>query len=357
LLGAYGLSDAYKDKAPIEVARAPIDQDALSGNVVLVSDAAHDGRLRYPDKIAAEGIHSLLCAPLMGKTGAIGVLRAYSDAGQRFTEGDADFLAAIASQGAVAIENARAYRMLEELDRSKTQFVRIVTHELRSPVQVASSLLTVLDDGYVGQLTEKQADLVARARRRIQFLQTLIDDLLDLAAGRAEVLTHSERGLVSLTDVLDDVYSRFQAPAQEKGLDLRLDKPATPLEVWGDRSELDRIFNNLASNAVKYTPQGRVSILLERYDGYARTVVSDSGIGIPEEALPNLFQEFYRAPNAKAIEAAGTGLGLSIVKDLVERYGGSIGVESREREGTAFTVDLPLARSGQSPRSTQDRDG
>ena len=347
MMGSYGLSDAYKDKAAIEVARAPIDQDVLSGNTVLVSDTTHDDRLRYPDKFAAEGIHTLLCSPLIGKTGPIGVLRAYADASHRFTEDDADFLAAIAAQGAVAIENAQAYQLLEELDRSKSQFVRIVTHELRSPVQVAGSLLNVLDSGYVGELTEEQSDLVGRARRRIQFLQTLIDDLLDLAAARADVLASTERGLVSLTAVLDAVYSRFQAPAQEKGLDLLLEKPSEPIYVWGDESEIDRVLNNLVGNAVKYTPQGQVRLLLERSNDSARIEVSDTGIGIPADALPDLFREFFRARNAKEVEQAGTGLGLSIVKDLVERYGGSIDVESREGQGTTFVVTLPLAPSGQ----------
>ncbi len=347
MMGSYGLSDAYKDKAPIQVARAPIDQDALSGNTVLVSDATHDDRLRYPDKIAAEGIHTLLCSPLMGKTGPIGVLRAYADASHHFTEDDADFLTAIANQGAVAIENAQAYQLLEELDKSKSQFVRIVTHELRSPVQVAGSLLNVLESGYVGELTEEQADLVGRARRRIQFLQTLIDDLLDLAAARADVLASTERGLVSVTDLLDAVFSRFQAPAQEKGLDLLLEKPSGPIYVWGDKSELDRLLNNLVGNAVKYTLQGQVRLLLERSNGSARIEISDTGIGIPADALPDLFREFFRARNAKELEQAGTGLGLSIVKDLVERYGGSIDVESREGQGTTFVVTLPLAPSGQ----------
>jgi signal transduction histidine kinase len=343
LAGAYGLSEAYKDEAPIAVARARIDQEVLSGQTVLVSDATHDDRLCYPDKVAAEGIHTILSAPLTGKRGAIGVLRAYGGATHRFTEDDADFLSAVAAQGAVAIENAQAYQLLEDLDKSKSQFVRIVTHELRSPVQVASSLLNVLSQGYVGDLNEKQADLVSRARLRIQFLQTLIDDLLDLAAGKADVLASAERGLVSLTDLLKEVRTRFEAPAQDKGLALHLECPDETLSVWGDKSELDRMLNNLVGNAVKYTQEGQVRLLLERANGFARIVVADTGIGIPEDALPQLFQEFFRAKNAKELEGAGTGLGLSIVKDLVERYGGEIEVESVEGEGTTFVLTLPLS--------------
>ncbi len=345
MVGSYGLSENYRHKAPIEVARARLDQEALSGKTVLVPDAAHDDRLRYPDKVTAEGIRTIVIAPLIGKTGPIGVLRAYGGATYHFTEDDAAFLDAIAAQGTVAIENAQAYQLLEELDESKSQFVRIVTHELRSPVQVVISLLNVLDRGFVGELSEKQADLVHRARHRIEFLQSLIDDLLDLAAGKADVLATTERGLVSLSAVLEEVQALYEARAQEKGLALQAEYPDENLTVWGDRAELDRMLNNLVSNAVKYTAQGEVRLSLEKSNGGARIVVSDTGIGIPEDALPDLFQEFFRAKNARQVKDSGTGLGLSIVKDLVERYGGEIEVESALGLGTTFIVTLPLAES------------
>jgi signal transduction histidine kinase len=342
---SYGLSERYLDKAPIEVARAPIDQEALSGKAVLVPDTASETRLRYPQKVAAEGIHSMLSTPLMGKRGPIGVLRAYGGTAHRFTEDDAAFLSAIAAEGAVAIENARAYHLLEQLDQQKSQFVRIVTHELRSPVQVTLSLLNVLSRGYVGSLNEKQTDLMDRAYNRLRFLQTLIDDLLDLAAGKADVMATAERGLVPLTLVLQEVRARYASPAEEKGLALRCDCPGESLNVWGDKSELDRIMNNLVSNAVKYTQQGEVHVQAERAGGFARIVVSDTGIGIPDDAMPELFHEFYRAPNAKDLAETGTGLGLAIVKDLVERYDGTIEVESKEGKGTTFTLTLPLAEA------------
>jgi signal transduction histidine kinase len=342
MAGSYGLSEEYRDKAPIEVARAPLDRRVLLGEMVLVSEATQEDRLRYPDRVAAEGIHSILVAPLIGKTGTIGLLRAYRGTGQQFSEDDKAFLAAIASEGAVAIENAQAYRMLATLDRQKSDFVRIVTHELRSPVGVATSVLRLLEQGYVGELTPSQADLVARAQRRMEFLQTLVDDLLDLAAGKADVVAAAERGPVSLSGVAEEVYARFGPPAQAKGLSLSLESTDGQLHVWGERSELDRILNNLVGNAVKYTAQGEVRLSLARDDRTARFVVSDNGIGIPQDALPHLFEEFYRAPNARLAERAGTGLGLSIVKNLVDRYGGALDVTSVEGQGTTFTLTLPL---------------
>jgi two-component system phosphate regulon sensor histidine kinase PhoR len=227
--------------------------------------------------------------------------------------------------------------MLESLD------MHVMTHELRSPVQVTSSLLNVLSRGYVGELNDKQADLVDRARRRIQMLETLIDDLLDLAAGKADAPAGAERGPVPLAKVLQEVCARYEALAGEKGLAVRCECPDDGLTVGGDEEELDRIFNNLVSNAVKYTQAGGVEVRAERAGGWVRIVVADTGIGIPEDALPRLFQEFFRAGNAKASREAGTGLGLVIVKDLVERYGGRVEVESVEGAGTTLTVLLPLA--------------
>jgi len=345
LAAACGLSEAYVDKGPVELTRSRIDQEVLSGHTLIVHDAALEPRLQYREKVVAEGIRSILIAPLIGKRGPVGVLRAYDAEAYRFTDDDAAFLSLIAAQGALAIENAQAYQLLESLDRSKSQFVRMVTHELRSPIQVASSLLNVLEHGYVGALNEKQADLVDRAFRRLQFLQLLIDDLLDLAAGRADVLATAERGPVALCDVMREVRLRFEEQARTKGIALRVGCPREGLNIWGNRAELDRIMNNLVSNAVKYTQKGEVRIFAERGEGVVRIVVSDTGIGIPEEAMPHLFEEFYRAPNAKATSETGTGLGLAIVKDLIERYDGHIEVKSKVGVGTTFTITLPTVEA------------
>ncbi len=344
LAGVYGLSEAYKDKPSIEIAYARIDQEALAGNTILVKDATRDDRLRYPDKIAAEGIRTILSTPLTGKQGPIGVLRAYGDAAYRFTQDDADFLKTIASEGVIAIENAQAYRLLAELDKNKSQFVRMVTHELRSPVQVTLTLLNVLGQSYVGDLNEKQTDLVRRAKQRLRFLQTLVDDLLDLAAGRADVLPAAGPGFVSLVEVFEEIQTRFEALAQDKGLVWKVVYPDKLLKVRGDKNEFDRLISNLVSNAIKYTQAGEVCLQLRHRDAVAHITIADTGIGIPKDALPHLFEEFYRAKNAKALQAKGTGLGLSITKDLVERYEGRIEVESVEGQGTTVTLILPLVK-------------
>jgi len=128
---------------------------------------------------------------------------------------------------------------------------------------------------------------------------------------------------------------------------VRLQPCRARLIVWGTEDGLDRIFVNLVSNAVKYTPSGgSVTVSMRQVEGQAQVKVTDTGIGIPEEALPHLFEEFYRAPNAKALDAIGTGLGLAIVKDLVERCGGRIEVESAVGQGSTFTMTFPTCNEG-----------
>jgi signal transduction histidine kinase len=217
----------------------------------------------------------------------------------------------------------------------------VLTHELRSPARVTSSLLNVLSRGYVGELNDRQADLVNRARRRIQVLETLIDDLLDLAAGKADGPANTEHTSVLLGELITRVVARYEPLAGEKGLSMQVSGLDDGLMVCGDQAELDRILNNLVSNAVKYTQTGSVEVRAERIDGWIRITVADTGIGIPADALPRLFQEFFRASNAKASGETGTGLGLAIVKDSVERYGGRIDVESVEGKGTTIVMLLP----------------
>jgi signal transduction histidine kinase len=341
----HGLSDSYVKKGDLVLAQNPLVREVLAGRVIAVADVRTDTRLQYRAQALIEGINSMLSAPLQGKHGPLGLIRAYSTELDHFTEEDASFLAAMASEGSVAIENAMAYRALGQLDEMKSHFVLMVTHELRSPVSVIRSLLRTMTAGYVGTLSDEQRDIIGRALHRADFLQALIDDLLDLAAGKNELGLKEERSSARLDEILRQVVERFETAARESQVTLEYRPPKDgPVTVNAGIDGLDRIFNNLISNAIKYTPTGgRVSVTLSLEEGSARVEVSDTGIGMPEESLERLFEEFYRAPNAKAQVKEGTGLGLAITRDLVNRYGGQISVQSRLGRGTTFTVTLPLA--------------
>jgi signal transduction histidine kinase len=341
----YGLSDTYVKKGDLILEQNPLAREVIAGKTIIVADVTADMRLQYPQQALAEGIYSMLSAPLHGKQGPLGLIRAYSVDANHFTPDDAEFINTIARQGSIAIENALAYETLGKLDQMKSRFVMTVTHELRSPVSVVRSLMRTLLAGYVGELSEPQREMLNRVQYRADFLQTLIDDLLDLAAGKADLSAQEERVPVRLDEAVARVIERFKIPAQEKAIALEWDCACAdgPIKIAATNEGIDRVLNNLVSNAVKYTPHdGRVSVKLFARDNCATLEIADSGIGIPEDALPHLFEEFYRARNAKAQVKEGTGLGLAITKDLIVRYGGHIGVQSQTGLGTTFSVTFPI---------------
>ena len=347
-VAVYGLSQTYLDKGPVDPEINPLARKVLSGKIINIPDAHKNPMLQYPEAARQEGIRSVLSAPLTGKNQPLGILRAYAVEPDHFTAEDEAFLGAIAAQGSIAIENALAYQAIESLDAAKSQFIQIITHELRSPVSVIRSLLNTLTAGYVGQISGEQMDILCRATRRAEFLQKLIDDLLDLAAGKTDVREREVLEPVCLAEAIQLVVKRFEVPAREKNLALTWhdQQVGEPLQVMATPEGVDRILNNLISNAIKYTPPGgKVHVNLARINGSATIMVEDTGIGIPEEAIGHLFEEFFRAPNAKAVEREGTGLGLTIVKDQATRFGGRITVQSEVRKGSCFTLFLPLAGS------------
>ena len=352
-----GLSHEYLGKGPVDPLTNPIAKEVLSGKIVNISDVQKSPMIQYPEEAKREGIRAMLSVPLVGKEGPLGILRAYALEPGRFLKEDEEFLATIAAQGSVAIENALAYQAIESLDLAKSQFIRIVTHELRSPVSVSRSLLRTITAGYAGDISPQQVDILNRAYRRLEFLQRLIDDLLDLAAGKTEVVGKETLEPVDLKNAVQIVVERFEIPAEEKevAFDLIYKEEDTPIMVMGTPEGVDRILNNLISNAIKYTPSGgKVTVYLSRLAGEAEVIVDDTGIGIPDEAMEKLFDEFYRAPNAKLLVNEGTGLGLTITKDIINRLGGRLNVQSTLDKGTRVFVILPLTDIAE---QSESRDG
>ncbi len=347
-VSAYGLSEQYLTKGSIDVQKSLLARQTLLGQPIVIPDTSRDDRLQYPAEARIEGINSMLCVPLLIRGKAEGLICVYSAKPNQFGESDVEFLSALASGGASAIENARAYQALEKADRAKSDFVQMVTHELRSPLSAVQSMLRVLEGGYVGALTPRQQDLIQRSKRRISFLLALVGDLLELAAGKVEQL-RGKKTEVMLNETLAKVTELMQASAEEKGLKFKIEIPQEPLILVGIQDGLERVFINLVSNAVKYTPAGG-SVVVRAWseNGQIKVEISDTGIGIPEEALPRIFDEFYRAKNAKAMEMEGTGLGLAIAKDVVEQHGGQISLKSAVGEGSTFCVTLPTGQDGES---------
>ncbi len=341
-----GLTRAYLEKGPVDLARSPLDRQAMSGEPVIVSDAATDPRIQYPREAAAEGLRGILVVPINGRNRTLGVLRVYADRPEAFAPADAVFAALLARQGGTAIENAIAHEALRRAEQVRAEFVRTVTHELRAPLSAGQSLLRTLLRGLSGELSPAQRDILNRVNGRLDALMDLVSDLLDLAM--SETLKH-ERPLicVDLNHVLEAAVDDMTLHAEEKGIALQLNI-ACSAEILATEEGLRRIIDNLLSNAIKYTlPGGSVKLLLELdkddNDEIILTV-EDTGIGIPETDIPHLGQQFYRGRNAKQAGIGGTGLGLTITRNLVESFKGSIGIHSAEGRGTTVQVRLPLAQ-------------
>ncbi|MCX7708040.1 MAG: 4Fe-4S dicluster domain-containing protein [Anaerolineae bacterium] len=231
-------------------------------------------------------------------------------------------------------------RKMEEVEKAKAAFIRLVTHELQAPIAAIQGYLQLILDGYVEP--EKQRELLEKAATRAQEQMALIADLLTLSKLR-DARQREQATEVRLDELLRQVLEPFQAQAAEKGVLLRTDIEGNIPPVHGIPGEFKSLWTNLVSNAIKYTPSGgAIAISLRTDDGKIVGRVSDTGIGIPPEARDRLFTEFFRADNAKALALRGTGLGLVIVKQAVENAGGQIWVESELGRGTTFTFTIPI---------------
>jgi signal transduction histidine kinase/DNA-binding response OmpR family regulator len=263
-----------------------------------------------------------------------------------FDEGYRGFLGLLAVQIAAGIGNARAYEQerrraeaLAEIDRAKTAFFSNVSHEFRTPLTL---MLGPIEDalGVLEDPIQVRTHLEI-AQRNAQRLLKLVNSLLDFSrieAGR----TQASFVPVDLTALTVDLSSTFRSAMQRAQLDFEVDcKPlGEPAHV--DTEMWEKIVLNLLSNAFKFTLQGAVHVRLQRIAGQAVLEVSDTGVGVPAEEIPRLFDRFHRVAGTQARTHEGSGIGLALVHELVKLHGGSIEVNSRLGEGTSFCVRLPL---------------
>lgn len=338
--GAYGLSQEYLNKGPVEVSKSLIDLEALSGGVVRVLEVAEDPRFQYREEARREGLRSVLCVPVTGKSGVLGVLRVYSAEPHEFSDQEQQLLVNLANLGALAIENSRAYAELQTLNQERIWFARMTHHQLRAPLAAIQGVLDALP--YAGPLNEKQLELISRSSRRITDAFDMIRDLLDLAAAQRPLEEEAKEEVV-LQEALRSAVEIARERAVAKNVHFSSRLPAETIKLRGYAADIDRIFSNLLDNAIKYTPSGgNVTLTVNRGHGDVKLEVIDTGIGIGEEEQEKVFEGFYRTQNAKATGEIGTGLGLSIVKRLVERWGGSIALTSSQGKGTSVTITLPF---------------
>jgi signal transduction histidine kinase len=226
--------------------------------------------------------------------------------------------------------------------RTQAESMLMLVHELRSPVATSKSMLAALRHL---DLEDAQRDrFLSRIESRMDQLLDLVNDILDLSRAKAGDPLEQSADL-DLAAETRSVCEPYRDDARLKGLAMTLDLPESPVRAYMADQAYHLILSNLVSNAVKYTQAGAVRITLRQDGSWAKLEVQDSGIGIPQAELPQLFTEFFRASNARRSQIPGTGLGLAGVKALVERCEGTLQVDSEEHVGSRFTIRLPLCQS------------
>ena len=225
-------------------------------------------------------------------------------------------------------------------EKEQQQFIADVSHELRTPLTVMrGSLEVALEED---RPAEEYREAIGNALLEVRHLTRLSQNLLFLARGQAGRITLSFAN-ADLVKFLSDVTRDLLPAVTDKGIELSVDLPEAPARTFIDSDRMRQVIHNLVENAIRYTnPGGRIDVRLSSLPGEVRIEVGDTGIGIPEEHLPFIFERFFRTDRARHAHPGGSGLGLSIVKWIVEAHKGSVQVTSRVGEGTTFRVTLPL---------------
>jgi PAS domain S-box-containing protein len=319
----------------IAASRAPLVVEDLS-------------KMEAPYPVLGRNARSLIGAPLIVEGRLIGVIHADTAKPRRFTEGDVRLLRLAADRVALAIEHKRMYEVeqqarsqAEEANRMKDEFLALVSHELRSPLNAMLGYAAMLRrSGLDAQKVKQAAEVIDRSgKAQLQ----LIDDLLDTAriiSGKLRL----EVEPVGLVSVIEQAVQTIKPAADAKGILLETNLPPEIGQITGDPARLQQVVWNLLSNAVKFTPHGgRVEARLERVDPHICITVSDTGKGIGSDFLPYVFDRFQQADASSARRYGGLGLGLALVKYLVELHGGTIEAASAgEGQGATFKVTLPV---------------
>jgi signal transduction histidine kinase len=249
-------------------------------------------------------------------------------------------------------------RLQEENWRIRENFVSLITHEMRSPLVAVEEYIEVLLGGICGHLEEKQITILSRCRCRIMWLLSLVNEWLSMARiQETTVLENLET--VDIRSVLTEAFDLVSIQAEEKDIAATFDIPETIPAIMGNGSALVHLFMNLYSNAIKYNKRSGAIATKVWDEGDALSIsVSDTGIGIPRESLPFIFDEFFRVRTRGKEDAStetGTGLGLAIAKRIAEAHKGYICVESTPGVGTCFTVRLPKKQDTSTEQEGEDR--
>ena len=244
--------------------------------------------------------------------------------------------------GVMGVRDIRERKKLEEM---KNEFISNVSHELRTPLTSIKGSIVNLLDGILGNLNDAQREYLAIINSESNRLVRLIDDLLDLNNVAARQIKIVPREIEYISLVAQVVFS-LKELAYEKGLFIELQWPKTEIYLMADSDRVNQILVNLINNAIKFTRQGGIKIIVENSNNKSITTrVKDTGMGIPKNELDKVFEKFYQVYKPNGEKSKGAGLGLAISKSLIEMHGGVIWVKSEEGEGSEFCFTLPTGNA------------
>jgi len=334
----------------------PLSDQSASGAAILTRRV-----VQYPD-LGAPGVPaavrrsaeaartaSVVVAPLLWESRAIGTIFVGRREAGAFPEADVALLKTFADQAVIAIQNARLFseiqaksRELEQANQHKSEFLANMSHELRTPLNAIIGFSEVLVERIFGELNDKQLEYLRDIHSSGHHLLTLINDILDLSkieAGRMEL----ELARFDLPMLMNNAITLVRERALRQGLDLRLEVDEAPGEWVADQRKLKQVVVNLLSNAVKFTPSGGSVSLRARWLGEhaVEIAVIDTGVGIAADQQSLVFEEFRQAGGDYLRKSEGTGLGLALARRYVELHGGTIRVESAPGRGSTFAFVLP----------------
>jgi len=314
-------------------------------------------------------IEAALCLPLLIEGKIIGLIVLGNKlSGEPYSVQDIELLTTLSNQASIAFQNAklysqvqdlsqnlqkkveeqtrelkRAYEELKALDKAKSEFISMASHQLRTPLSAIKGYISMLIEGSYGQISEKTREKLINVFQSNERLIRIVNDLLSISKielGKMEL----DLSLCQIEDLIQSCYEEMRIEAEKKGLKFIFEKPKTPLpKIKIDSLKIRQVILNLIDNAIRYTPEGEITIKLQMVNGKLQIVVKDTGEGLTKEEQRDIFEGFTRGSAGIAYFIEGAGLGLYLAKKFLELHQGKIWAESKGKgKGSTFFVELPM---------------
>ncbi len=330
---------------------------------IIIRNAQTDPRVRDPEFYQKHKLISYLGIPLIAKEKTLGVLGFYTKQEHDFSNDEVEFLSTLAGQAAIAIHNAQLYEQMARANKIKDEFLSVMSHELRTPLNVVVGYTGMIMDGMLGEVNDKQKEALEKVINRTNDQLAMVNNILYATVLESESVAVETQDF-NLEDFLNQLKQNYEAPIN-KELSLDWDYPFGLPNIRTDSAKLKHILRNLIDNALKFTAKGSVTIKagIRQQMGdhqlrnsnfeirnqsltpaWVEFKVSDTGVGIPKDALPFVFDKFRQLDSSETRLYGGVGMGLYIVKKFTELLGGTVEVESEAGKGSTFTVRIPCGQ-------------